>query len=292
MGMSTPDKYSAVWVSHTSLADFTRCPRAYYLKNVYKDPKTGHKLQVVSPALSLGLAVHEVVESLSLIPTTSRFDESLLAKFERVWPKNTGKKGGFTSLATEELYKQRGIAMLQRAATNPGPLKRLSIKIKSELPQFWLSESENIILCGKIDWLEYLPDSDSVSILDFKTSKSEEDPNSLQLPIYYLLASRCQKRPVVGASYWYLDFADAPIEKPLPNPVQSLDTILSLAKQVKLARQLNRFRCPNGDLGCNTCKPLERVIKGEGEFVGTSDQGKDLYLLTDSAIDADDSVIL
>jgi hypothetical protein len=40
-----------------------------FLRNMYKDPLTGHKVTVVTPPLSLGAAVHEVVESLSSLPT-------------------------------------------------------------------------------------------------------------------------------------------------------------------------------------------------------------------------------
>ena len=292
--MATPDKYSAVWVSHTAIADFLRCPRAYYLKNIYKDKKTGRKIQIVSPALSLGSAVHEVIESLSQLPTSERFKQPLVGKFEQIWQRFGGKKGGFSSDATEQQYKQRGIEMLQRVAANPGPLQRLSIKLKADLPQFWLSETDNIILCGKLDWLEYLPETDSVHIIDFKTSKSEEEADSLQLPIYYLLASRTQKRPVSAASYWYLAFADEPVVKELPDMQAAQETILGYAKQIKLARQLDRFRCPNGELGCSSCKPLERVVRGEAELVGKSDQGRDLYLLGYSDIPSgeDESVIL
>lgn len=292
--MATPDKYSAVWVSHTAITDFLRCPRAYYLKNIYKDKQTGRKIQLVSPAMSLGCAVHEVIESLSLLPTSERFKQPLISKFEQLWPRFSGKKAGFTSDATEQQYKQRGIEMLQRVVANPGPLQRLSIKLKADLPQFWLSETDNIILCGKLDWLEYLPETDSVHIIDFKTSKSEESSDSLQLPIYYLLASRTQKRSVAAASYWYLAFSDAPVEKPLPDIQQAHETILGYAKQIKLARQLDRFRCPNGELGCSVCKPLERVIRGEAELVGKNDQGRDLYILgaADDMSGEDEGIIL
>ena len=61
------DKYTAYWVSHSSINDFLKCPRAYFLKNVYKDPKTGRKIKLISPPLALGQAVHEVVESLSVL---------------------------------------------------------------------------------------------------------------------------------------------------------------------------------------------------------------------------------
>lgn len=271
------DKYTATWVSHSSLSDFVACPRAYYLKNVYRDPKNNHKIQLVTPPLSLGSAVHEVLESLSVLPTPNRFREPLLTKFETAWGKITGRRGGFFDTETEYRYKQRGIKMLKTVDDHPGPLMNLAVKIDMDLPYFWLSEDDNIILCGKIDWLEYLPDSDSVHIIDFKTSKSEENPKSLQLPIYHLLVHHCQKRKVAKASYWYLDSADAPVEKTLPDLKDGAEKILKVAKQMKLARSLNRFKCEIN--GCRNCQPLEDVIVGKGEFVGINDFGADMYVL-------------
>jgi ATP-dependent helicase/DNAse subunit B len=198
------DKYTAVWVSHSSISSFLECPRSYFLKNVYKDPKTNHKIKLMSPPLALGQAVHEVVESLSEIKTDLRFSTPLLEKFETVWKKVSGKLGGFFDKDTEYKYFERGKAMLSRIQKNPGPIKDLAIKINQDLPYFYLSEADNIILCGKIDWLRYFPDSDTVEIIDFKTSKNEESDDSLQLPIYHLLATHCQNRPVTAASYWYL----------------------------------------------------------------------------------------
>ena len=107
-----PDKFTAVWTSHTSISDFLRCPRAYYLRNVYRDPKTNHKIKLMTPSLALGQAVHEVLGSLSVLPKDRRLEESLIAKMERVWLKVHGKKGGFWDLATENKYKTRGQEML------------------------------------------------------------------------------------------------------------------------------------------------------------------------------------
>ncbi len=273
------DKFSAVWVSHTSLSDFVKCPRAYYLKNVYKDPATKHKIQVMSPPLALGQAVHEVVESLSVLPTQNRFSESLLVKFENAWKKVSGKKGGFSSIEQEEKYKKRGEEMLRRIMRTPGPLVNMAVKIKQSLPYFWLSDADNIILCGKIDWLEYLPSNDSVHIIDFKTSKAEEDGNSMQLPIYHLLVHHCQHRKVEKASYWYLEWSDELVEKALPDLDTAHEQVLKLAKQVKLARQLQLFKCSAGEDGCFACRPLERVLKNEGEFVGTNEYRTDMYIL-------------
>ena len=286
------DKYTAVWVSHTSLGDFLKCPRAYYLNNVYRDPKTGHKLQLMAPPLALGQAVHEVLESLSVLPTEKRFTEPIMAKFNKVWEKVSGKKGGFFSKDTEERYKKRGEEMIRRVLNNPGPLAKKAVKINMDLPHFWLSEEDNIILCGKIDWLEYLEETDSVHIIDFKTSKGEEDPNSLQLPIYHLLVRSCQKRNVAKASYWYLDRSDRLTEKELPDFEASKERVLKLAKEVKLARQLNRFECSHKD-GCFACRPLEAVLRGEAELVGVNEYNQDIYVLKPSSESVEeDSIIL
>lgn len=283
------DKFSATWVSHSSLSDFLKCPRAYYLKNVYKDPKTGHKIQVMAPALALGQAVHDVLESLSVLPSDQRFSEPLPLKFDAAWKKISGKKGGFLSPEAEQKYRARGEAMISRVVNNPGILKEKAVKIQQDLPYFWLSQEENIILCGKIDWLKYSPDDDSVHIVDFKTSKREEDQDSLQLPIYHLLVHNCQKRVVTGASYWYLEWADVPQPKELPDLSEAEEKILKLAKRVKLARQLNKFACPKG--GCFACAPLEAVLAGKGELVGVDSMRRDTYILP-QAEDSTESVIL
>lgn len=272
------DKYKSVWVSHSSIADFIACPRAYYLRNVYKDPKTGNKVTVTSPALSLGQAVHEVVEGLSVLPVEDRLSVSLLKKFDVAWEKVTGKLGGFRDKDQEEEYKERGRNMLKRVEENPGPILNKAVKIQSDfIPNYYLSDEDDIILCGKIDWLEYLEETDSVHIIDFKTGKNEEGDDSLQLPIYLLLATNTQPRKVEKASYWYLDKNNGLTPKELPNMMDSKEKVLTVARRIKLARQLNHFVCPTN--GCMKCRPLERVLKGEGEKVGTSDTRQDIYIL-------------
>ncbi|MFH1840940.1 MAG: PD-(D/E)XK nuclease family protein [Candidatus Shapirobacteria bacterium] len=271
------DKYTALWISHSSLTDFFNCPRAYFLKNIYKTPKTNRKIQIISPALSLGSAIHEVIEVLSTLPVEKRFDEALPKKFEQIWQKYQGKKGGFTEKTTEEHYYRRGMKIITRLVRHPGPLKKLAVKIKTDLPQYWLSEKDQIILCGKIDWLEFQPETQTVRIIDFKTSRREESPESLQLPIYYLLAGRNQRYPVSAIAYWYLDSSDQPTEKSLPDGPKAEEKILKAAKKIKLARQLEHLICP--DNGCRHCLPLEKIVKGEAELVGLNTYGQECYLL-------------
>ena len=136
----TQDKYTAVWVSYSSISDFLKCPRSYFLKNVYKHPETGHKIGLMSPPLALGQAVHQAIEPLSTLPADKRFDESLLDKFDQVWQKVSGKRGGFENSKVEKKYKNQGKEMLARVVENPGPLNHLAIKITMEpLPHYWLS---------------------------------------------------------------------------------------------------------------------------------------------------------
>jgi ATP-dependent helicase/DNAse subunit B len=277
------DKYSATWVSHTSISDFKKCPRSYFLKHVYKDPVTGHKVKLMSPPLALGQSVHEVIESLSILPVDKRFEISLIELFENSFRKVSGKKGGFLSKDTERIYKERGEEMLRRVTKNPGPINRQAVKIKMDLPNFWLSEEENIILCGKIDWLEYLPESNGVHIVDFKTGKKDEGKDSLQLPIYLLLATNCQSRTVERASYWYLERSDNLTACKLPEYNDAFKAILEIARKIKLSRSLQKFSCPYN--GCKNCKNLEAILDGKAELVGQDEYGADVYILKSENLD-------
>lgn len=272
------DKYSAIWLSHSSITDYLKCPRAYYLKNMYRDPKNNHKIAIMQPALALGQTVHSVLESLSTLPVEDRLKQSLVSKFEKAWEDVSGKKGGFTTKEEEEKYKKRGKEMMERIMKNPGPILKKAIKIRQELPYFWLSEEQNIILCGKLDWLEYLEDVDSIRIIDFKTGKFDEDPDSLQLPIYTLLATNCQTKKVYGAQYWYLNRDIAPVDVVLPSVEDATKRLLDIARTVALARKLERFVCPRKD-GCPACTPYEMVLAGKAEFIGVGGYNQDTYIL-------------
>lgn len=209
-----------------------------------------------------------------------------------MWEKVQGKKGGFTDSDIEYKYKVRAQEMLRRVMQNPGPLAGLAVKIQMDLPYIWLSEEDNIILCGKVDWLEYLPETDTVHIIDFKTGKSEEDPNSLQLPMYLLLVNECQKRPVTKASYWYLDSGSTLTPKELPDTESARKKVLEVALQMKVARQIERFKCPEGEGGCFACRPMEMIVNREAEFVGSDEYNCDVYVLDANEEENREGVIL
>lgn len=286
---SMADKYGAVWVSHSSMGDFLKCPRLYFLHNVYKNPDTGRKITIVSPALALGSAVHATLESLKSLPVEERLHCDLLSDFEREWEASaSGKKGGFRSEAEEAAAKARGHAMIERVMKHPGPLAKKTVRLKPSQndmpPNFYLSEEDNIILCGLIDWLEYVEADDSVRIIDFKTGKGEEDNDSLQLPIYLLLLSALQKRRVSGAAYWYLEKSDTPTEVVLPNITEAREKVLALAQRVKRSRKERAYECPRpnrsgGADGCYACRPYEAILRGDAEYIGVAGFGQDTYLV-------------
>lgn len=271
------DKFSALWLSHSRINVFKKCPRAYYLSYLYRDPRTNHKVSLITPSMSLGSAVHSVLESLSSLPVAKRFETSLIERLDQAWLRVAGRLGGFQDPETEAHFKAKGQEMLRRIMSHPGPLQEKAVKIKMDLPSYWLSEEDNLVLCGKLDWLEYLPATDQVHIIDFKTGGGEEAVDSLQLPIYLLLATNCQTREVARASYWYLSRDDYPVEQKLPSLDKSRDLVLKAGKEIKLATSLDRFKCPTD--GCKTCLPYEKILAGDAEFVGVGDYNTDLYAL-------------
>lgn len=262
------DKYTAVWVSHSSMGDFLKCPRVYYLHNVYKDPATGRKMSIVNPHMALGTAVHEVLEDLANYPSEERFKRDLRARFEEEWLKVSGLKGGFLTPEQEEEFKMRGKEMVNNVIADPKFLVNKRVKLPKEKmnPNFYLSEDDNIILNGQVDWIEFLPD-ETLHIVDFKTGKREESDASLQLPIYLLLCNKLRPQwKVSKASYWYLE-SDKIVEKELPDAETAFRDVYDVALRVKQTRESGVFNCPKGNYnsetgegGCMHCRPYEKIL--------------------------------
>jgi ATP-dependent helicase/DNAse subunit B len=267
----------SIWVSNSTIGDFLKCPRAYFLKNVYKN-ENYKKIALINPALTLGQLVHEVLESLKKYKSEERFTNSLIDHYEQEWEKYRGELGGFTSPEQEEEYKLRGAAMLQRVMDHPGILLNKALKLTSPdslPPRYQLSVEHNILLCGKIDWLEYLPENDSVHIVDFKTGKHDEDEDSLQLPIYCLLVKNLQKRIVKKISYWYIDRENEPREMTLPDFEEAHTRVLEIALKVKEMRLNRAYTCRRN--GCYACIPLEAIVQGRCKYIGTKGY-QDIYI--------------
>lgn len=242
-------------------------------------------MTIVTPYMSLGIAVHNVLEGLGNYPAHERMSRDLRALFEQEWFTVTGKKGGFESDEQEEEFKKRGKEMINVAIKNPRFLVNKRVKLpQSNMPcNFYLSEEDNIILNGLIDWIEYLPD-DTLHIIDFKTGKHEEKESSLQLPIYLLLCNALQRRNVSKASYWYLG-DDKVIEKELPDLETARNDVYKVAIKVKEARDKKEFACRSGKDGCMHCRVYEEILllkegkESSAEYIGVGGFNQDVYVL-------------
>ncbi len=234
-------------------------------------------MSIVTPHMSLGIAVHNVLEGLAEYPAAERMKRDLRATFEEEWQKVSGIKGGFNTGEQEEEFKMRGKDMINNVIKDPKFLVNKRIKLPKEKmnPNYFLSEKDNIILNGQVDWIEYM-DDDTLHIVDFKTGKREEADGSLQLPIYLLLCNALQKRKVSKVSYWYLE-SDKIVEKELPDAEKSYRDVYDVALRVKTAREKGEFICPNGNYdpatdkgGCPNCLPYEKILQWKR---GESDDG-------------------
>ncbi len=261
-----------IFISFTSLNDFLKCPRAYYLKNIYRDPKTGNRVQIASPHLSLGSTVHDGIKwYLQMQGQLTK--EQLIQKYRNLWLKYTGKRGGFSSREEEASFGKRGLLMLDNFFKNAKNLEKKQYSI--EFPKYSLLE--NLIILGNFDFVGEKSDG-SLHVCDFKTGANDEkDP--IQLYIYAILAEANFQKPVSSASFWYLDREDKPREIVLDPLEPKLEWLTQKAIDVKQAIEKNAWVCIKGEL-CNDCRDYEAILDEKGEFQFSDHRyKKDIYYL-------------
>lgn len=268
---------NAIYLSYTSLSDFLKCPRSYYLKNIYRDPKTGFRIQIASPYLSLGSTVHDSVKwYLEMRGQVTK--KQLEDKFRNLWLKYRGKRGGFESREQEAEFGKRGLKMLDNFFTNAQILEKITHKV--DFPK--LNLFEDVILMGNFDFVGEKEDG-TLHVLDFKTgAKDEKDP--LQLYIYAILAEANLSKPVSSASFWYLDREDKPKEIVLDPLEPKLEWVKSKAKELKEVIGKGEWVCIKNDAlngaSCRDCKDYQAIVDGKGEFQFTDFRyKKDVYYL-------------
>lgn len=263
----------AIFISNTSLNDFLNCPRSYYLKNVYRNPETGYRIQVASPYISLGATTHDAIKWF----LENQDNPSFLAindQFRNFWWKYHGKRGGFTSKDEEALFGRRGLKMLENFLKN---YKNLDKMVKfAKFPKYPLGE--NVILTGNLDYVGELSDG-SLHVIDFKTGTKDED-SPLQLYIYAILAESYYEKDVKKISFWYLDRDEQPKEAVLEPLDKTLDWLQDKAKEIKQALEEDNWVCKNGDELCRDCKDYQAILDGKGEFMFSDHTyKKDVYYL-------------
>ncbi len=266
-----------LWISHSAINTFDRCPQAYYYQYQYKNPETGNRIQIVNPYFSLGLSVHQAIEELSSMSVEERLEVSLKDRFEEIWSGYSGRQGGFISEKQEKEFKDRGEMMIDRVV-NSDFLEKPATEIKETVPSIDLIPKEDIKLVGSLDWIRVIDDN-SYHIIDFKTGKNKESKKSLQLPIYNILANKKLDGEVKKFSYWYLNSEDELTSRELGSIEESMEIIKEKALEIKNHVENNDYPCHyNGK--CFACGDYHRIFNGQAEFLGTDkDSGKDLYFV-------------
>ncbi len=265
-----------LWISHSAINAFDRCPQSYYYQYQYKNPETGNRIQIANPYFSLGLSVHQTIEDLSKVSVKERVEISLEDRFNEIWNEFSGKRGGFISETQENRFKKRGERMIKKVEKSDF-LQKPSVDMKEEIPNIDLIPEEDIKLVGSLDWIQILP-SGGLHIIDFKTGKNKEKNNSLQLPIYKILADDKLDDRVEKFSYWYLESENKPTPKEFDSVDHSLKKIKEKALEIKSHVESSRYPCHyNGR--CFACGDFKRIFDGKADFLGTDSSGKDLYFI-------------
>lgn len=254
---------NAIFISPSSISSFKSCPQAYYYSSVYKNPKTGLKVQLINPKLALGSTVHSILAQFLFRLGGLKTKDQLINIMNRFWADISGEKGGFLSKEEESKYKERALKMLEVFWAN----EHFRVVQPVKMPDFpKVDLGEDIILTGKLDWIEK-EDDKNYHIVDFKTGEKEERNDSLQLPIYAVLASSYLKFSNIKTSYWYLDRDTGISRVNVPDLKEIVNQLKQIGLIIKNSRLTKSFRCSSGYDSCWACKDLIEIVKGNCKLV-------------------------
>ena len=266
---------NAVFISPSSISSFKSCPQAYYYSSVYKNPKTGLKVQLINPKLALGSTVHSILAQFLFRLGGLKTKDQLINIMNRFWADISGEKGGFLSQEEESKYKERALKMLEVFWAN----EHFRVVQPVKMPDFpKVDLGEDLILTGKLDWIEK-EDDKNYHIVDFKTGEKEERNDSLQLPIYAVLASSYLKFSNIKTSYWYLD-RDTDISRvDVPDLKEIVNQLKQIGLIIKNSRLTKSFRCSSGYESCWACEDLIEIVKGNRKLVAVDyNRKQEIYI--------------
>ena len=270
------DYKKILWISHSAISSYEKCPHLYYLEYEYRNPETKNRIQIINPYLSLGSAVHETIEELLDVPVKKRIKISLTDRFSEIFEKYRGFNGGFISKKKEKDFFERGLTMVKRVEDSDF-LSRPSTNTVSNFPNMNLI-GEEVKLVGSIDWIELLPNG-KAHIIDFKTGNSKESNGSLQLPIYALLAGKNLKEEVEKVSYWYLQTDDKPTKQKVKDTKEALEILKEKAFKIKKSIDDKFFPCSYGKK-CFACRDYEKIFSGDAEMIESGNsRNKDSFCI-------------
>ena len=267
---------NAIFISPSSISDFNRCPQLYFYRHVYRSPKTGLKVQLINPKLALGQVIHDTLRKFLYSAGLQKTQEQLRSILAWQWKQLAGEKGGFISIDEEKIYQDRAAKMLDRFWAHKHFKETQPVKIP-DFPK--LDLGEDIILTGRLDWLE--KENDGYHIIDFKTGENEERDDSIQLPIYAVLTSGILKTNKLRASYWYIGKDEEFKEFKLPDLTTILENLKKKGAIIKSARLTQSFGCSSGNESCWACRDFLAIVQGKAKLVSVDpiDRKQEIYII-------------
>ncbi|MFA6027455.1 MAG: PD-(D/E)XK nuclease family protein [Patescibacteria group bacterium] len=173
---------------------FALCPQQYkfyYIDDLAKEFKKP------KPYLTMGAHVHNALHDFyEKFPPKQRTWENLEKLLRKRWLEN---RDGFAGKEEEKKFGMKALQMLKFYFH-----KNDVLKTPVMLEDYYDTEvDENLKVLGRIDRVD--EEETGLHVIDYKTGKvDEEDISDLQLILYSLIMARNTKKPVVKASYLYL----------------------------------------------------------------------------------------
>ncbi len=231
-------------LSPYSLGIYEQCPRRY--KYHYVD-RLARQYKRPQPWLTMGSHVHTTLTRfLRDIPVEKRTVATIESLLRRNWRTN---REGFVDTEQEREYGVRALAQLRWfASTQETGIKPFMLERFHEAPV-----GENVVLMGKIDRIDRQDDG-NLHVIDYKTGKVPENPDTFQLLQYAVILAKTLAYPVTRASYLYLEDREWRTFSIDPVDVQKTrGTVLAIARRIE---QDAEYRELVGSL-CKYCDFLE-----------------------------------
>ncbi len=181
-------------LSPYAIGIYEQCPRRYRHQYVERLIQQYRKPW---PWLTMGANIHAALaQFLSVVPVKERTTETIEKLLRDKWRRG---RQGFADDEQEREFGERALAQLRWFAnTQPVDVQPLMIERFHEAPV-----GERLVLRGKIDRVDRDEDG-ALHVIDYKTGKVPENPDTFQLLQYAVILPRILDLPVARASYLYL----------------------------------------------------------------------------------------
>ena len=228
-----PDKVFRL--SHFKINTFRQCPRRYRyqyvdgLYGLYHRPRPYH---------TMGEHVHGVLKSLLYRSNQERTSATAERLLRQRWPSN---RGGFETRDEEREYFERALAQVRWfCQTQDLTAQPYVLEAQHEIP---LSPALRVL--GKIDRVDRYADG-SFHVIDYKTSRTVDNDDDLQLLTYALILSRKFGAEIRRASYLFLNGAGwRTIEPGVTDLEETEDALIAAWREItaetEFAPKPNRF---------------------------------------------------